>query len=144
MSEVSRYLFLAGALPFIVFGALHALLTPHTPSQSKALSPRDPAVRRAMASDTLFLSRRVTVWLGWVGFNLSHGLGAVVFGAAVLLVGRSQGSFQRQATVFLPFAVVVSMLYLVLALRYWFRIPIAGIATSLACFVISWILFVTA
>lgn len=121
MSELSRYLFLAGALPFIILGSAHALATPGSPGESKGLSPRDPALREAMSKDTVLLTRRTTMWLGWVGFNLSHSLGAVLFGSVVLLIGRSPASFQGQASLFLPFAVVVSGLYVALAARYWFR-----------------------
>jgi hypothetical protein len=131
-----------GALPFVVLGIAHAFATPRTPAQSKGLSPRDPVLREAMTKDTVLLTRRTTLWLAWVGFNLSHSLGAVLFGAVVLLVGRSQASFQAQASVFLPFAIVVSGLYLLLGLRYWFRTPIVGIALSGVCFVASWVLFV--
>ena len=142
MPELSRYIFLIGALPFVVLGLAHVFATPRAPAQSKGLSPRDPALREAMTKGTVLLTRRTTVWLGWVGFNLSHSLGAVLFGAVVLLVGRSQASFQAQAGVFLPFAIVVSGLYLLLGLRYWFRTPIVGIALSGVCFVASWVLFV--
>ncbi len=137
MPELSRYISLMGALPFVVLGIAHAFATPRTPAQSKGLSPRDPVRREAMTKDTVLLTRRTTLWLAWVGFNLSHSLGAVLFGAVVLLVGRSQASFQAQAGVFLPFAIVVSGLYLLLGLRYWFRTPIVGIALSSVCFVAS-------
>jgi hypothetical protein len=43
---------------------------------------------------------------------------------------------------FLPLTVAVSGLYLVLALRYWFRTPIIGVGLSGVCFVASSILFV--
>ena len=103
--ELSRYLFLLGALPFIVLGLAHVVVTPQTPADAKGLSPRDPAVREAMAHDTILLTRRTSLWLAWVGFNLSHGLGAILFGVVVLLIGRSRVSFEAQASVFLPLAV---------------------------------------
>jgi len=140
MREASRYLFLAGAVPFIVLGLAHAVATPRTPAQAKGLSPRDPALREAMARDHVLLTRRTTLWLAWVGFNLSHSLGAVLFGAVILLIGRSPASFDAQAGVFLPLAVVVSATYLVLGARYWFRTPIVGISLASACFLASWVL----
>lgn len=141
MPELSRYLFLVGALPCVFLGLAHALATPLTPAQSKGLSPRDPALRAAMTTATVLITRRTTLWLTWVGFNLSHSLGVLLLGAVVLLVGRSQASFQAQAGLFLPVAILVSGLYLLLGIRYWFRTPIVGIAASLACFVASWVLF---
>lgn len=142
MPELSRYLFLVGALPFVLLGLAHALATPRTTAEPKGLSPRDPALREAMSKETLLLTRRTNMWLAWVGFNLSHSLGAVLFAGVVLLIGRSPASFQAQAGVFLPLTVVVSGLYLVLGLRYWFRTPIIGVALSGVCFVASSILFV--
>jgi hypothetical protein len=139
---IGRYLFLAGALPFVVLGLAHALATPRTPAEAKGLSPRDPALRDAMVRESVFLTRRTSLWLAWVGFNLSHSLGAVLFGAVVLLIGRSPASFRAEAGMFLPLAVVVSGLYLVLGVRYWFRTPIIGIALSGVCFLASWVLFV--
>ncbi len=144
MLELSRYLFLVGALPFIVFGLLHAAATPQTPAHAKGLSPRDPAVRDAMAHDTILLTRRTTVWLAWVGFNLSHSLGLLLIGVVVVLIGRTSASFRAQAAVFLPLAVLVSATYLVLGVRYWFRTPIIGISLASVCFLVSWVLFATA
>lgn len=141
MLELSRYLFLAGAAPFIVLGLAHAVATPRTPAEPKGLSPRDPALREAMVHGTLVLTGRTNMWLAWVGFNLSHSLGAVLFGVVVVLIGRSQPTFQEQAVLFLPLATVVSGIYLVLAIRYWFRTPIAGIALAIVCFTLSWALF---
>jgi hypothetical protein len=144
MLELSRYLFLIGALPFIVLGSAHVAATPQTPADAKGLSPRDPAVREAMTRDHMLLTRRTTLWLAWVGFNLSHSLGAILFGVMVVLIGRSTASFQAQAIVFLPFAVLVSAAYLVIGLRYWFRTPTIGISLAGACFLASWLLFATA
>ena len=143
MSELSRYLFLAGAIPFVFLGLVHAFATPLGPAEAKGLSPRSPALREAMLKDTVLLTRRTNMWLAWIGFNLSHSLGAVLFGAVVLLVGRSSGSFEAQASVFLPLAVVFSGLYFVIGLRYWFRTPIIGIASSGLCFIGAWILYLT-
>jgi hypothetical protein len=142
MLELSRYLFMAGALPFIVLGVAHVAGTPQVPADAKGLSPRDPAVREAMVRDTILLTHRTTVWLAWVGFNLSHSLGVILFGVVALLIGRNLDSFEAQATVFLPLTVAVSGVYLVLAARYWFKTPFIWIAFSSVCFLVSWVLFV--
>ena len=139
MVELSRYLFLAGALPYIVLGIIHALITPLTPEQAKGLSPRDPEYRRGMTQQTVFLTRRINLWEGWVSFNLSHSLGLVLFGVMVLLAGRSAAAFEANAS-FVPFAVVVSAAYLAIGLRYWFRTPILGASITGVCFIASWVL----
>jgi hypothetical protein len=144
MLELSRYVFLFGALPFILFGFLHAAATPQTPADAKGLSPRDPVVREAMAHDTILLTRRTTVWLAWVGFNLSHSLGLLLVGVVVVLIGRTSVSFQAQAAMFLPLAVLVSATYVALGVRYWFRTPVIGISLASVSFLVSWVLFATA
>jgi hypothetical protein len=139
MDELSRYLFLTGGVPFLVLGLAHAIATPLQVGQAKGLSPADPGLATAMAHTPVRLTRRTNVWLAWVGFNLSHSLGAVLFGVVVLLIGRSTSSFAADGGVFRPLAVIVSASYLVLAIRYWFRTPIIVCAAALALFVSSWL-----
>lgn len=141
MPELSRWLFLAGALPFLFLGAAHALATPLVHSDRKGLTPRDPALPGAMAASTVLLTRRTDMWLAWVGFNLSHSLGAITFGLFVLVVGRSQESFVGQATLCVPLATAVAAVYVAIGMKYWFRAPIAGCAISLVCFAMSWMLW---
>ncbi len=140
MHEVSRYLFLAGSLPFLFLGSAHAIATPLRPDTSRGLSPADPALIDFMSTASVRLTRRTTMWLAWIGFNLSHSLGAVLFGLVVLLVGRSDVSFRAEAPYFGPLAVIVSGVYLVLAVRYWFRTPIVGCGLSFVLFLLSWAL----
>jgi hypothetical protein len=134
MQDLSRYLFLAGALPFLALGIAHALMTPRRPGQDKGLSPLDPGLAQAMARSPIRLTRRTDVWRGWVGFNLSHSLGAMLLGTLVVLVARSPASFESNAAVFVPLAVVVSIAYLAIGLAYWFRSPIIGIGLSVSLF----------
>ena len=47
----------------------------------------------AMRNAVVLLSSRTGVWRAWIGFNLSHSLGAILVGAFVLLVGRSDAAF---------------------------------------------------
>jgi ammonia channel protein AmtB len=130
----ARALFITGTLPYIVLGVAHALATPLHPGQRKGLSPADPAVTDAMERARVLLTGRTSLWLTWVGFNLSHSLGAAGLGALLLLGARSEASFAAQAGVLVPFAVLVGAAYLWLGVRYWFRTPIIGCALSFAAF----------
>lgn len=139
MADLSRYLFLAGSIPIAFLGVAHAMATPLAPGARKGLSLWEPELEESMAKSTVRLTKRTSVWLAWVGFNFSHGLGAVAFGAFVLLVGRTASSFEALASGCVPLAVAVSGAYLWLAVRYWFRTPIIGCALSFGCFVASWV-----
>ena len=141
MQELSRYLFLAGALPFLLLGTAHAMHTPSRPTDRKGLSPSDPSLAASMARSKILLTGRTDMWRAWVGFNLSHSLGVVLFGVLVLLVGRTSASFAYNAALFLPLVVVVSMAYLSLGAAYWFRTPIIGIGLSAFLFSAAWVLY---
>jgi hypothetical protein len=58
MLDLSRFLYLAGAVPFLVLGAAHAIATPRAPHDARGLSPFDPTLAEAMTRSTLRLTRR--------------------------------------------------------------------------------------
>ena len=142
MPELSRYLYLAGAVPFLVLGAAHVIATPRAPRDARGLSPSDPALAESMTRSGLRMTRRTDMWRAWVGFNLSHSLGVIAFGGFVVLTGRSAAVFDPQAQACVPLAFLVATGYLWLALRYWFRTPIMGCAIAVALFLASWIALV--
>lgn len=138
--EPGRLCFLAGSLPYLLLGSAHAWHTPVRAEERKGLSARDPAVERAMAATAPRLTDRTDLWRAWVGFNYSHSLGAVLFGLFVVLIGRSAASYEGNAALAAPLALFVSLAYLWLGVKYWFRTPIAGILFSTLCFAGAWIL----
>ncbi len=137
---MSRYLFLLGALPYLVLGAAHALATPLRQGDRRGLSPRDPELAGRMAESPVRMTNRTNVWLAWVGFNLSHSLGALLFGLFVVVIGRSDASFASQAALCVPLATAVSAAYLYLATQYWFRTPILGCGFAFVSFASAWAL----
>jgi hypothetical protein len=140
MEEVARYLYLAGAAPYLILGMAHAWATPWKPGQRKGVAFTDPDLAGRMAGSALLITRRTNAWLAWVGFNFSHSLGVVLFGAVVVLTGRSRQVFALEAPFFLPLALLVSAAFLCLAIRYWFRTPIVGTAASFLLFLASSVL----
>src|SRR5260221_11221136 len=80
-SDLSRYLYLAGALPFLVLGSAHALATPRAPADAKGLSPFDPQLAEAMTRSTLRLTRRTDMWRARCSLYPSHTLGQPGFAA---------------------------------------------------------------
>jgi len=140
VQELSRYVFLAGALPLLLLGTLHAVHTPRQPTERQGLSPADPTLAESMARSSILLNRGTDMWRAWVGFNLSHSLGLILLGTVVVLVGRTSASFEYNAGLFLPLAVIVSIAYLILGMRYWFRAPIIGIGICVVLFSAAWAL----
>jgi hypothetical protein len=135
--RVARFFFGAGGGIFVVLGLLHALYTFLDIRQPRRLVPEDPAVSAAMARSALRLARGgTTMWRAWVGFNFSHSLGAVLFGALCICAGAATATTAVSGwpLLLLP---AVGLIYLTIGVLYWFRIPVAGIAIATACLLIG-------
>jgi hypothetical protein len=136
---MSAALLVAGGSIFALLGLLHALYTLADSRHPRRLAPDDPNVLLAMSASTVRLSRgATTMWRAWLGFNFSHSLGALMFGAACVGIGLHLTllGLPRPALL-LP--AVIGGIYLWLAVRYWFRIPAIGIALATLCFAAAWI-----
>src|SRR5260370_1136989 len=84
---IAILLILGGAV-FGVLGGLHAIYTLLDLRNPRRLVPVDPSVARAMANSALRLSGGGTdMWRAWIGFNFSHSLGVLLFGALAIWVG---------------------------------------------------------
>jgi hypothetical protein len=132
----SLLVIVAGSI-FGTLGLLHTLGDWHHP---RRIVPADPNVVTQMASTTLRLSRgRTNMWDAWIGFNLSHSLGAILFAVLCIVVGVAMRSTTIPWPVFAGL-VLVDAIYEVIALRFWFRVPAIGIAIAGICLLIGWIL----
>jgi len=113
----------------LLLGSLHLLYTFVGPK----LRPRDPRLIEHMQADTLVLTRRTTVWKAWIGFNASHSLGGILFGLVYGYLALVEPAFLFASKFLLAVALGLLACLLVLAWRYWFRIPLTGVALALAC-----------
>jgi hypothetical protein len=137
---VAALLCIAGAI-YGLLGTLHAAYTFLDVRNPRRIVPDDPAVITAMQGSKIRLTRgESTMWQGWVGFNFSHSLGALMFAAACFIVAAGLRRFAFAPWVLLVLA-SVSAVYLLLAAQYWFRIPILGTAIATACLSAAWLLY---
>ena len=134
-------LIIAGGLVFTVLGLVHGIYTWTDIRSPRRLVPDSASVIEAMSSSSVRLSRGGTsMWRAWIGFNFSHSLGVVMFGVGCIALGLSLRTLALpKAVLMIPF--VIGCLYLWLAIRYWFRIPAAGIAVATVCFAVAWIAY---
>jgi hypothetical protein len=131
-------LVVVGGSIFVVLGAVHALLTVVDVFRPTAFTPVDDAVRLAMRSTGVRFARgRANVWDAWLGFNISHSVGMFLVGAAAVWLGVNleRVGVSRGALALLA---AVGLVYLVLSVRFWFRVPTAGFAVATACFAAAW------
>ncbi|MCG8588691.1 MAG: hypothetical protein MJE66_05320 [Proteobacteria bacterium] len=118
---------------FLFLGSLHGLLTLRDLSRPRAFTPTDDAVREAMQGARLALNPRANLWKAWLGFNLSHSLGAGLFGGVVLTIAVLHFEFFANSPIVQATAVAIAGAYLVLSLLFWFWGPAVGSALSVLC-----------
>lgn len=140
--------FVAGALTLVLAGGLHVVYTLVDSLRPKFLAPVDGRVKGAMESTGIRLRRgapggdksRPTVWSAWLGFNFSHGLGIVTFGALCLLIALHDFDLVERIDGLRPLTIAFPAVLLAVALRFWFYVPVLIAGTATACFAISAVL----
>jgi len=138
---VSHFLLIAGGTVFSILGLVHAIYTMRDIYRPRYLAPIDRAIIDQMISTGVRLARgRTNMWDAWLGFNLSHALGAVVFGMVCVGAGVFAGRLALpKATLLIP--VLVGVIYFLLAIRFWFRVPAFGIAIGTGFLFMGWVLY---
>jgi len=125
---------IAGSSTIVLFlGTIHLAYT----FASTKLLPRDPLVVEQMKRDTLVISKQTTVWNAWIGFNASHSLGLMLFGATYGYLAIFRFEELLGAKVLLLIGAIFLLSFVVLANRYWFRIPLAGVAIAFGLYVVG-------
>ena len=131
MSSIPSALLAASAAIVLLLGLAHLLYTFVGPK----LLPRDRELQVRMQEVSPVITRQTTMWKAWIGFNASHSLGAMLFSLVYLMLAARHMDVLRQSPTFVWLAGIASAAYVVLALRYWFRIPLAATAIATSCFV---------
>lgn len=120
----------ASAAIIFALGLLHLVLTFRGPK----LLPRDRELRAQMEHSTLVLTRETSVWKAWIGFNASHSLGAMLFGAVYGHLAMVQPGVLAHSPFLLATGGALLLSYAGLARRYWFSVPFRGIVLALALY----------
>ncbi len=138
LSPLIAILLILGGSVFGVLGGLHAIYTLLDLRNPRRLVPVDPSVMHAMANSAVRLSRGGTdMWRAWIGFNFSHSLGLLLLATLAIWAGFR---INRLPVAIMPALTLIGCAYLLLALLYWFRIPVIGVAIGTGCFAAAWVL----
>ena len=128
----AKILMVLSASIILTLGVVHLVYTFWGPM----LTPRDPELQISMSQISPVITKETTMWRCWVGFNVSHSLGLILFGLVFgfLAVAHSQLLFQS------PFLLVVGLAMLgglVVLCKIYFSVAFAGVSISLACYIAS-------
>jgi hypothetical protein len=67
------------------------------------------------------------MWRAWLGANLTHGLGLLVFALLLLVVAIYDDGLVSDIPANQPLSIAVALTYLVIAVHFWF-LPAAAAA----------------
>lgn len=145
---VAQAWFVAGTIPLMLGGGLHALAALLDTVRPTFFAPIEVSVKPALEGTGIRLRRMFpggsgaapSMWRAWLGFNISHGLGIFSFALLCLLIATYDFNLVERIDAIRPLTIAVSVAYLALSLRFWFYAPaiLTGIAT--ACFTVATVL----
>lgn len=126
MENIAPILIATSAGIVFALGALHLLYT----WSGDKFRPRDSELEARMKAISPMLTRETTMWRAWTGFDASHGLGAMLFGAvyADLAIGEHEVLFASPLLLSIGWGFLAALVWL--ARRYWFSIPFRGISCA--------------
>lgn len=136
LGMIEQWLLGIGAAIFGALGTAHLVFTYF----SDKFETYDPKVGEAMKDTSPRITSDTSMWLAWVGFNASHSFGAMIFSSIYIYLVIVEYAFLKTSIFLLGLPVIVGAIYFILALRYWFRIPLLGISVATVCFLSSFII----
>ena len=131
MQILAQSLVVISAGIILSLGLLHLLFT----YAGNKFHPRDAEVLARLREAPLVITRQTTVWRAWIGFNASHSLGAMLFGAMYAYLALQQPAMLFDSVFLGTIGLAALGSYLVMAKLYWFRIPFRGISLALSLYI---------
>jgi hypothetical protein len=146
-SGAAQAWFIAGAIVFVLAGGLHALGALLDTVRPTFFAPIDDRVKAEMEGTGMRFRRlfpgdadRQSMWRFWLGFNVSHGLGAFAFGLFSLLIAVHDFNLVDRVDAIRPLTIAVSAAYLAISLRYWFYVVAVITGAATVCFTVAAVL----
>jgi hypothetical protein len=139
--SVAEGFFVAGTVPFALLGVIHLVLTLSDLRHPRYFKPVDvgliPALKDTGVAVMAPAPEAQTMWRAWLGANLTHGLGLLVFALLLLVVAVHDYALVSDIPAIQPLTIAVALSYLVIAARFWFLPATAAATVGLTCFVIA-------
>jgi hypothetical protein len=131
--------FLAGTVPFALLGSIHLALILRDLRRPTYFKPSDDAlIARLQAVGVALMAPAPgaqSMWRAWLGANLTHGLGLLLFAVLLLAVALHDYALVSDIGAIRPLSIAVALAYAVIGLRFWFLPAAAAAGVGLACFV---------
>ena len=135
---LAKYLWEIGSIIIAVLGSLHLYLT----FFSNKFSSRNEKMIEAMKSSSPILTKELTMWNAWIGFNGSHSSGGIFIGIVNFYLAFQYFSVLQADDFFFLFSILTMGYYVWLAKKYWFKTPFTGVLITLLCYIGSYVLVI--
>ncbi|WP_460911298.1 LIC_13387 family protein [Spirosoma areae] len=133
---MANYLWQIGSVIIAVLGSIHLYYTFFTTN----FSSRNEKMIEHMKSSSPILTKEVTVWKAWIGFNASHSSGAIFIGLINFYLAFQYFTILQSDHFFFLFNILTISFYVWLAKQYWFTIPFIGLLITFVCYSMAYFL----
>ena len=104
------------------------------------LFPKNEKLIEEMKISPLILTKKLTLWKSWIGFNGTHSSGAIFIGVVNLYLAINYFDVLQSDHFFSLFTILTIGFYVWVAKKYWFKAVLTGILTAWICFFVSCVL----
>lgn len=132
---IAQALVIIGSSIFLLLGVLHGALALQDIQNPRTFTPLDDSLRQAMQESSIAIHPQANLWKAWLGFNLSHSLGLILFGSVFLFISLFYFPIFAQTLIVKSCSLIFATIYFVLSIQFWFSKPAIGSGIALACFV---------
>jgi hypothetical protein len=136
--NLAKYLWISGSLVMGALGVVHMIYTFFT----NQFFPRDKNLMEEMNNVSPLLSKEISMWKAWIGFNGSHSSGILFLAIINCFLAIEYFPLVQKSHFFFLFNIVTIAFYVFLASTYWFTIPLIGVSITLICYGLSYILVI--
>jgi len=123
---ISRILIGACAAVILFLGSVHLAYTFFT----HKFSPSQGQLETTMKQVAPRISGEMTMWKAWIGFNVSHSMGLILFGLIFGYLTMCRWEVLLHSYFLAGLGLLVLVVYIVLAHIYWFRAPLMGVSLA--------------
>lgn len=127
---LERTLMVVSASIVLALGTIHLVYTFVGPR----LTPRDPTVRQRMTEAPLVITTETTMWKAWVGFNVTHSMGAILFGLLYAYLAIQHGRSLFNSSFLLGVGLAVLVAYVLVSRYCFFSVPFGGMCAALVSY----------
>ena len=137
--NLAKVSWIFGSSVLLILGLMHLYLTFFTDE----FYPKDSSLKSIMETNSPNLTDRLTFWSGWQGFNASHSIGVIFIGLINLYLISHYFKILALDHSFFVINILTVSVYIFLASKYWFNVPLFGLMLTLLCFITSYVLTIT-